>query len=189
MMFLTTETETEALLLEQNLIKQLKPRYNVLLRDDKSFPNILVTRGHTFPQIKKHRGAKSENGDYYGPFASASAVNKSLNQLQRIFMLRDCSDATFETRTRPCLQFQIRRCSAPCVGNISERDYAGAVKNAQNFLNGRTKEIQEALAKEMQIASEKMEFEKAAGLRDRIRALTHIQSSQGINPKGLIRPM
>ena len=185
MMFLTTETETEALLLEQNLIKQLKPRYNVLLRDDKSFPNILVTRGHTFPQIKKHRGAKSENGDYYGPFASASAVNKSLNQLQRIFMLRDCSDATFETRTRPCLQFQIRRCSAPCVGNISERDYAGAVKNAQNFLNGRTKEIQEALAKEMQIASEKMEFEKAAGLRDRIRALTHIQSSQGINPKGV----
>jgi len=185
MMFLTTETETEALLLEQNLIKQLKPRYNVLLRDDKSFPNILVTRGHTFPQIKKHRGAKSENGDYYGPFASASAVNKSLNQLQRIFMLRDCSDATFETRTRPCLQFQIRRCSAPCVGNISEKDYAGAVKNAQNFLNGRTKEIQEALAKEMQIASEKMEFEKAAGLRDRIRALTHIQSSQGINPKGV----
>ena len=185
MMFLTTETETEALLLEQNLIKQLKPRYNVLLRDDKSFPNILVTRGHTFPQIKKHRGAKSENGDYYGPFASASAVNKSLNQLQRIFMLRDCSDATFETRTRPCLQFQIRRCSAPCVGNISERDYAGAVKNAQNFLNGRTKEIQEALAKEMQSASEKMEFEKAAGLRDRIRALTHIQSSQGINPKGV----
>ena len=185
MMFLTTETETEALLLEQNLIKQLKPRYNVLLRDDKSFPNILVTRGHTFPQIKKHRGAKSENGDYYGPFASASAVNKSLNQLQRIFMLRDCSDATFETRSRPCLQFQIRRCSAPCVGNISERDYAGAVKNAQNFLNGRTKEIQEALAKEMQIASEKMEFEKAAGLRDRIRALTHIQSSQGINPKGV----
>ena len=185
MMFLTTETETEALLLEQNLIKQLKPRYNVLLRDDKSFPNILVTRGHTFPQIKKHRGAKSENGDYYGPFASASAVNKSLNQLQRIFMLRDCSDATFETRSRPCLQFQIRRCSAPCVGNISERDYAGAVKNAQNFLNGRTKEIQEALAKEMQSASEKMEFEKAAGLRDRIRALTHIQSSQGINPKGV----
>ncbi len=185
MMFLTTETETEALLLEQNLIKQLKPRYNVLLRDDKSFPNILVTRGHTFPQIKKHRGAKSENGDYYGPFASASAVNKSLNQLQRIFMLRDCSDATFETRSRPCLQFQIRRCSAPCVGNISEKDYAGAVKNAQNFLNGRTKEIQEALAKEMQIASEKMEFEKAAGLRDRIRALTHIQSSQGINPKGV----
>ena len=185
MMFLTTDTETEALLLEQNLIKQLKPRYNVLLRDDKSFPNILVTRGHTFPQIKKHRGAKSENGDYYGPFASASAVNKSLNQLQRIFMLRDCSDATFETRTRPCLQFQIRRCSAPCVGNISEGDYAGAVKNAQNFLNGRTKEIQEALAKEMQIASEKMEFEKAAGLRDRIRALTHIQSSQGINPKGV----
>ena len=126
-----------------------------------------------------------KNGDYYGPFASASAVNKSLNQLQRIFMLRDCSGATFETRTRPCLQFQIRRCSAPCVGNISERDYAGAVKNAQNFLNGRTKEIQEALAKEMQIASEKMEFEKAAGLRDRIRALTHIQSSQGINPKGV----
>ena len=131
MMFLTTKTETEALLLEQNLIKQLKPKYNVLLRDDKSFPNILVTRDHEFPQIKKHRGAKREKGDYYGPFASAGAVNRTLNQLQRAFLLRDCSDASFQTRTRPCLQYQIKRCSAPCVGYISKPDYAALVKDAQ----------------------------------------------------------
>src|SRR5210317_2180777 len=124
MMFLTTKTETEALLLEQNLIKQLKPRYNVLLRDDKSFPNILVTRDHDFPQIKKHRGRRSQKGDYYGPFASAGAVNRTLNQLQKIFLLRNCSDSMFATRTRPCLQYQIARCSAPCVGKISQSDYA-----------------------------------------------------------------
>ena len=131
MMFLTTRTETEALLLEQNLIKQLKPRYNVLLRDDKSFPNILVAKSHPFAQIKKHRGAKSEKGDYYGPFASAGAVNRTLNQLQRVFLLRSCTDSTFSSRTRPCLLFQIKRCSAPCVGRIEQADYNALVGDAE----------------------------------------------------------
>ena len=183
MMFLSTKTETEALLLEQNLIKQLKPRYNVLLRDDKSFPNILVTTEHEFPQIKKHRGAKKEKGAYYGPFASAGAVNKSLNQLQRVFQLRNCSDAMFETRTRPCLQYQIKRCSGPCVGRISARDYLASVKDAQRFLSGKSTEIQERLASQMAQASEAMEFERAAALRDRIRAMTQVQTNQGINPR------
>ena len=183
MMFLTTKTETEALLLEQNLIKQLKPRYNVLLRDDKSFPNILVTTEHEFPQIKKHRGAKKEKGAYYGPFASAGAVNKSLNQLQRVFQLRNCSDAMFETRTRPCLQYQIKRCSGPCVERISARDYRASVKDAQRFLSGKSTEIQESLASQMAQASEAMEFERAAALRDRIRAMTQVQTNQGINPR------
>jgi excinuclease ABC subunit C len=183
MMFLTTQTETEALLLEQNLIKQLKPRYNVLLRDDKSFPNILVTTEHEFPQIKKHRGAKKEKGAYYGPFASAGAVNKSLNQLQRVFQLRNCSDAMFETRTRPCLQYQIKRCSGPCVGRISPSEYRVSVKDAQRFLSGKSTEIQESLAAQMAQASEAMEFERAAALRDRIRAMTQVQTNQGINPR------
>ena len=183
MMFLTTRTETEALLLEQNLIKQLKPRYNVLLRDDKSFPNILVTTEHSYPQIKKHRGAKREKGHYYGPFASAGAVNRTLSQLQRVFMLRNCSDSMFDGRTRPCLQYQIKRCSGPCVGKISEDDYAKAVKDAERFLKGKSTLIQEELAKDMALASETMEFERAAALRDRIRALTQVQTTQGINPK------
>lgn len=183
MMFLTTRTETEALLLEQNLIKQLKPRYNVLLRDDKSFPNILVTRTHEYPQIKKHRGAKKEKGSYYGPFASAGAVNRTLNQLQRVFLLRNCSNSDFETRTRPCLQYQIKRCSGPCVGLISPDDYAATVRDAELFLQGRTKGIQEALATQMNAASEEMEFERAAALRDRIKALTQVQTAQGINPQ------
>ncbi|PTX54949.1 excinuclease ABC subunit C [Litoreibacter ponti] len=183
MMFLTTKTETEALLLEQNLIKQLKPKFNVLLRDDKSFPNILVTTTHAFPQIKKHRGAKREKGDYYGPFASAGAVNRTLNQLQRAFLLRNCSDSDFETRSRPCLQYQIKRCSAPCVEKISEADYRKLVKDAQRFLSGRSTDMQEQLADEMQKASEEMEFERAAALRDRIRALTQVQTAQGINPQ------
>ena len=183
MMFLTTKTETEALLLEQNLIKQLKPRYNVLLRDDKSFPNILVTTDHDFPQIKKHRGAKKEKGAYYGPFASAGAVNFTLAQLQRVFMLRNCSDAMFETRTRPCLQYQIKRCTAPCVGRISAQDYSESVSDAQQFLSGKSTQIQETLAKQMAKASEAMEFERAAALRDRIRAMTQVQTSQGINPR------
>ncbi|SFR60318.1 Excinuclease ABC subunit C [Yoonia tamlensis] len=183
MMFLTTRTETEALLLEQNLIKQLKPRYNVLLRDDKSFPNILVTNKHAYPQIKKHRGAKKEKGAYFGPFASAGAVNRTLNQLQRVFLLRNCTDTEFENRTRPCLQYQIKRCSGPCCGKVSDADYAQTVRDAQEFLQGRTKRIQETLAAQMQAASDALEFERAAALRDRIQALTQVQSAQGINPQ------
>ena len=183
MMFLTTRTETEALLLEQNLIKQLKPRYNVLLRDDKSFPNILVTKSHAYPQIKKHRGAKKEKGSYFGPFASAGAVNRTLKQLQRVFLLRNCTDIEFENRTRPCLQYQIKRCSGPCCGKISDEDYADTVRDAESFLQGRTKRIQETLAKQMQDASDNLEFERAAALRDRIQALTQVQSAQGINPQ------
>ncbi|MEE4117940.1 MAG: excinuclease ABC subunit UvrC [Paracoccaceae bacterium] len=185
MMFLTTRTETEALLLEQNLIKQLKPRYNVLLRDDKSFPNILITGDHPYPQIRKHRGRKATKGHYFGPFASAGAVNRTLNQLQKVFLLRNCTDSTFETRTRPCLLYQIKRCSAPCVGRISEADYAKLVKDAERFLQGKTTRVQAKLAEEMQAASEAMEFERAAALRDRIRALTQVQSVQGINPRGV----
>ena len=185
MMFLTTRTETEALLLEQNLIKQLKPRYNVLLRDDKSFPNILIATDHPFPMIKKHRGKKSEKGDYFGPFASAGAVNRTLNQLQRVFLLRTCSDATFDARTRPCLLFQIKRCAAPCVGKVNQSDYAALVGDATNFLNGKTTTVQSNLAKTMTAASEAMEFERAAALRDRIKALTQVQQTQGINPAGV----
>lgn len=183
MMFLTTRTETEALLLEQNLIKQLKPRYNVLLRDDKSFPNILVAKDHDYPQIKKHRGAKKEKGNYYGPFASAGAVNRTLNQLQRVFLLRNCSNSDFETRTRPCLQYQIKRCSGPCVGKISPEHYAETVRDAELFLQGKSKGIQQALATQMGAAAEAMEYERAAALRDRIKALTQVQTAQGINPQ------
>lgn len=185
MMFLTTRTETEALLLEQNLIKQLKPRYNVLLRDDKSFPNILVSAEHGFPQIKKHRGAKKEKGKYYGPFASAGSVNRTLNQLQKVFLLRNCSDAMFESRTRPCLLYQIKRCSAPCVGKISETDYAELVRDAERFLSGKSTKVQGNLAEQMAAASEALEFERAASLRDRIKALTQVQTTQGINPQGV----
>jgi len=184
MMFLTTKSETEALLLEQNLIKQLKPYFNVLLRDDKSFPNILVT-DHAFPQIRKHRGAKKEKGHYYGPFASADAVNRTLNQLQKVFLLRNCSDAMFDSRTRPCLLYQIKRCAGPCTGQIAETDYATLVRDAERFLSGRTTKVQAELAKDMQAAADAMEFERAAALRDRIRALTQVQSSQGINPRGV----
>ena len=185
MMFLTTKTETEALLLEQNLIKQLKPKYNVLLRDDKSFPNILVSKDHAYPMISKHRGAKKAKGAYYGPFASAGAVNRTLNQLQRAFQLRDCSDSSFDVRTRPCLQHQIKRCSAPCVGKISEADYAETVRDAERFLAGKSTELQDKLAGQMAQASEEMEFERAAALRDRIKALTQVQTAQGINPRGV----
>ncbi|NNU79667.1 excinuclease ABC subunit UvrC [Halovulum dunhuangense] len=185
MMFLSTETETEALLLEQNLIKQLKPRYNVLLRDDKSFPNILIPDDHAYPAIRKHRGMKRDRGSYFGPFASAGAVNRTLNQLQKAFLLRNCTDAMFESRTRPCLQYQIKRCSAPCVGYITAEDYARDLDDAKRFLQGRTTKVQAELAAQMQQASEAMEFERAAALRDRIRALTHVQSGQSINPQGV----
>ncbi|TGD43758.1 excinuclease ABC subunit UvrC [Pseudotabrizicola sediminis] len=185
MMFLTTRTEVEALLLEQNLIKQLKPRYNVLMRDDKSFPNILISKSHAFAQLKKHRGKKTEKGAYFGPFASAGAVNRTLNQLQKVFLLRNCTDAMFESRTRPCLQYQIKRCSAPCVAKVSAEGYGQLVADAERFLQGKTTTVQANLAAEMATASEQMEFERAAALRDRIRALTQVQQSQGINPRGV----
>ncbi len=185
MMFLTTETETEALLLEQNLIKQLKPRYNVLLRDDKSFPNIYVSTDHDYPQAKKHRGARKGHGQYFGPFASAGAVNRTLHHLQRVFLLRDCSDSMFESRTRPCLQYQIKRCSGPCVGKIDKQEYRATVHDAIKFLQGKTTGIQETLAKQMAAASEAMEYEKAAAIRDRIQALTQVQTVQGINPQSV----
>ncbi len=183
MMFLTTRTETEALLLEQNLIKQLKPRYNVLLRDDKSFPYILLPKDHAYPQLRKHRGRRAVKGSYFGPFASAGAVNRTLNQLQRVFLLRNCTDSVFNARTRPCLLYQIKRCSAPCVGYVSEADYADLVADAERFLSGKSTKIQAQLAEDMAKASESMEFERAAALRDRIRALTNVQQSQGINPR------
>ncbi len=185
MMFLTTATETEALLLEQNLIKQLKPKYNVLLRDDKSFPNILVAKDHDFPRIGKHRGAKKQKGAYYGPFASAGAVNRTLNTLQKAFLLRTCTDSDYETRTRPCLLYQIKRCSAPCVGKISREDYSALVRDAERFLRGKSTEMQAALAAQMEQAAAEMQFERAAALRDRIRALSSVQTAQGINPQGV----
>ena len=183
MMFLTTQTESEALLLEQNLIKQLKPRYNVLLRDDKSFPNIMISSSHEFPKIAKHRGRKAKGAEYFGPFASVGSVNRTLHQLQRIFLLRNCTDSDFATRTRPCLQYQIARCSGPCVGKINTKDYNQLVNDARKFLQGKSTKIQESMALEMSKASNSLEFERAASLRDRIRALTNVQSSQGINPK------
>ncbi|QDY69759.1 excinuclease ABC subunit UvrC [Qingshengfaniella alkalisoli] len=185
MMFLTTRTETEALLLEQNLIKQLKPRYNVLLRDDKSFPHILIAKHHAYPQIVKHRGKKADRGSYFGPFASAGAVNRTLNQLQKVFLLRNCSDSVFESRTRPCLQYQIKRCCAPCVDYVSKDEYAQLVTDAERFLSGRSTNIQAELAEQMEDASNALEFERAAALRDRIKALTQVQTSQGINPRGV----
>ncbi|MBC6441989.1 MAG: excinuclease ABC subunit UvrC [Rhodobacteraceae bacterium] len=185
MKFLTTNTETEALLLEQNLIKQLKPKYNVLLRDDKSFPYIFISTEHEFPRIEKHRGAKTRKGRYYGPFASAAAVNRTLNTLQKVFLLRSCTDREVEAGDRPCLHYHLKRCAGPCGGRISVADYARLVKQANNFLCGRTTAVQARLASEMQEAAEAMEFERAAGLRDRIKALTAVQSTQGINPQGV----
>lgn len=185
MMFLTTNTETEALLLEQNLIKQLKPKYNVLLRDDKSFPYIFISTEHDFPRIEKHRGAKTRKGRYYGPFASAGAVNRTLNTLQKVFLLRSCSDREVEAGDRPCLNYHLKRCAGPCGGKISVGDYAKLVQKADDFLRGKTNEVQAQLADEMQVASAEMEFERAASLRDRIKALTAVQSTQGINPQGV----
>ena len=185
MMFLTTKTETEALLLEQNLIKQLKPKYNVLLRDDKSFPYIFISTEHDFPRIEKHRGSKDRAGRYYGPFASAGAVNRTLNTLQKVFLLRSCSDKEVAAGDRPCLNYHLKRCSGPCGSKISKEDYAGLVDQADSFLKGKSFIVQESLAAQMAVASESMEFEKAAGLRDRIRALTQVQTNQGINPRGV----
>ena len=183
MEFVTTATETEALLLEANLIKRLKPRYNVVLRDDKSFPFILIAREHRIPQIMKHRGARSRKGDYFGPFASAGAVGRTINTLQRAFLLRSCSDAYFESRVRPCLLYQIKRCSAPCTGQISEADYAGLVDEALRFLTGESDEVKRRLHKLMDDASLKQDYERAASFRDRLTALSHVQSHQGINPQ------
>ena len=183
MVFVSTATETEALLLETNLIKQLKPRFNVLMRDDKSFPYILLTGDHAAPQIVKHRGARSRKGDYFGPFASVWAVNRTLNALERAFLLRSCSDSYYDNRTRPCLLHQIKRCSAPCTGEIAPPDYAELVKEARAFLTGKSRAVRDLLATEMGTASENLEFERAARLRDRIAALSAIQGEQGVNPK------
>ena len=185
MMFLTTRTETEALLLEQNLIKQLKPRYNVLLRDDKSFPFILLRADHPFPRIQKHRGARRHKGQYYGPFASAGSVNQTLNALQKLFLLRSCTDSFFNNRDRPCLLYQIKRCSAPCVGRIDDAAYDSLVADAKSFLDGKSSAVQAKLAKEMETAAEALDFERAAMVRDRLRALTFIQGSQAINAEGV----
>ena len=181
----TTHTEVEALLLESNLIKRLMPRYNVLLRDDKSFPYILITGDHDFAQIAKHRGAHTRSGDYFGPFASAGAVNRTITALEKAFLLRSCSDAVFAARSRPCLMFQIKRCAAPCVGQISQADYSALVHQARDFLTGRSHDIQGQLSAEMQEASDRLDFEAAAVCRDRLRALAHIQSHQAINLEGI----
>ncbi len=181
----TTHTEVEALLLEINLIKRLMPRYNVLLRDDKSFPYILITADHPAPQIVKHRGSHNRPGDYFGPFASAGSVNTTIAALQRAFLLRPCSDSIFASRTRPCLQYQIKRCSAPCVGRIGEAEYRELVNEARDFLTGKSRDVQQRLADAMQAASEALDFETAARYRDRIRALTDIQAHQSINLAGL----
>ena len=185
MEFVTTKTETEALLLEANLIKRLRPRFNVLLRDDKSFPYILITSDHWAPQILKHRGARTRAGHYYGPFASAGAVNRTINALQRAFLLRSCSDSFFESRTRPCLLYQIKRCSAPCTRGIDFGGYTELVREANEFLSGRSQSVQKQLAEAMDEASEELDFEHAAVYRDRLSALSAIQSHQAINPRNV----
>lgn len=182
MEFVSTATETEALLLEANLIKRFAPRFNVLLRDDKSFPYILITREHPAPQILKHRGARNRPGDYYGPFAAAGAVNRTLNALERAFLLRSCSDAFYESRTRPCLLFQIKRCSAPCTGEIALPEYNRLVDDARAFLSGKSTAIKDTLADKMEKAAATLDFERAAALRDRLEALSTIQSHQGVHP-------
>jgi excinuclease ABC subunit C len=183
MEFVTTRTETDALLLEINLIKQLKPRFNVLLRDDKSFPEIVIRREHPAAQLRKHRGAHTIKGDYFGPFASAWAVNRTLNTLQKAFLLRSCSDSVYESRTRPCMLHQIKRCSAPCTGLIGLEDYSALVDEAGAFLRGKSRAVMGRMSQEMQAASDEMEFERAARLRDRIRALASIAQEQQINPE------
>ncbi|MBI1384803.1 MAG: excinuclease ABC subunit UvrC [Rhizobiales bacterium] len=181
----TTRTESEALLLEANLIKRFRPRFNVLLRDDKSFPYILIARDHGAPQILKHRGARKRAGDYFGPFASAGAVDRTINTLQRAFLLRTCSDAVYESRTRPCLLFQIKRCSGPCTGEISREDYDQLANEAVRFLSGKGTSVRETLNDLMTAAAERLEFEQAARYRNRLWALAHVQQHQGINPQGI----
>ncbi|MGO4735422.1 excinuclease ABC subunit UvrC [Bosea sp. 2KB_26] len=185
MEFVTTGTETEALLLESNLIKQLRPRYNVLLRDDKSFPYILLTGDHPAPQIAKHRGSRQRKGDYFGPFASAQAVKRTIDALQKAFLLRSCSDSYYENRTRPCLLFQIKRCAAPCTGEISHADYQALADQARDFLSGRSSTVKRTLSERMQAAAEALEFEQAARYRDRLAALSAVQAGQDINTQGV----
>jgi len=183
MEFIITETETEALLLESNLIKRLKPRYNILLRDDKSFLHILIRKDHRAPQILKHRGRRKQKGEYFGPFASAAAVHRTLDTLQKAFLLRNCTDSTFDSRTRPCMQFQIKRCSAPCTNEILPEEYADLVQQATNFLRGKSTDLNEQLNRQMQAAAQIHDYEKAADLRDRIRALATITANQIVNPR------
>ncbi len=185
MEILTTHTEAEALLLEANLIKRLKPRYNILLRDDKSYPWLMLTEDHEFPQIAKHRGAQIRKGSYWGPFASAWSVNQTVQALQRVFLLRTCADTVFSNRTRPCLLFQIKRCSAPCVGRVSPTEYGQLVSQAKAFLSGKSGAVQKDLAAAMERASDNLEFERAAALRDRIRGLSYVQGNDVINPASL----
>jgi excinuclease ABC subunit C len=182
---ITTASEAEALLLEANLIKKLRPRYNIVLRDDKSYPWLVLTEDHPYPQIAKHRGERRKGASYWGPFASAWAVNQTLTALQRVFLLRSCRDTVFDTRQRPCLLHQIRRCSAPCVERISREDYGELVNEAKQFLSGEVPTIQKRLAAEMEVAAEALEFERAASIRDRIRGLTHIQGRDRINIDGV----
>src|SRR6266536_5203648 len=181
--FVSTATETEALLLEANLIKRLRPRFNVLLRDDKSFPYILITADHWAPQILKHRGGRTRAGHYYGPFASVGAVNRTITALQRAFLLRSCSDGFFESRTRPCLLYQIKRCSGPCTREIDFAEYGELVREANAFLSGKSQAVKDELAAEMEKASAALDFERAAIYRDRLAALSAVQSHQGINPR------
>jgi excinuclease ABC subunit C len=183
--FVSTATETEALLLEANLIKRLRPRFNVLLRDDKSFPYILITADHWAAQILKHRGARTRAGNYYGPFASVWAVNRTITALQRAFLLRSCSDPFFESRTRPCLLYQIKRCSGPCTDEIDFAEYSELVREANAFLSGKSRTVKDTLAAEMEKASAALDFERAAIYRDRLAALSAVQSHQGINPRGV----
>lgn len=185
MEFVVTETESEALLLEASLIKSLKPRFNILLRDDKSFPYILIRRDHDAPQVLKYRGSKKNRGDYFGPFASAGAVTRTIDTLQKAFLLRTCEDSVFSTRQRPCMLHQIKRCSAPCVDLIDPADYRGLADQAADFLRGKATDLQADLAAQMEIAAEAMEFERAASLRDRIRAIAHVRAQQDINPDGI----
>ena len=185
MEIVTTHTEAEALLLEANLIKRLKPRYNILLRDDKTYPWLVLTAGQGFPRIGKHRGAQNKSDIYWGPFASVWAVNQTVQALQRVFLLRTCADTVFANRTRPCLLFQIKRCSAPCVGRVSAGEYGALVSQAKDFLQGKTGAVQKDLAAAMQQAAENLEFERAAALRDRIRGLAYVQGNDVINPSSL----